>query len=219
MRDPELVARAQRAATRLESAWEQWRALHGLAVAPGQPVVSYVGYSLKEPWGEPRVVIGIGADEAEYLAEFLDRDECAQRGQQGPPQQAQLPQAQQAQLPQAQLPQAQLPQAQLPQAQLPQAQLPQVPIRQMPIQQVPLQSGPLQSGPLQQVKLTESAPEGTGGSPSSALLGAPVPFGRGRQSADQARDLAGWTSGELPGQVNEQLASWPPSADQPPASA
>jgi hypothetical protein len=51
MRDPELVARAQRAATRLESAWEQWRALHGLAVAPGQPVVSYVGYSLKEPLG------------------------------------------------------------------------------------------------------------------------------------------------------------------------
>src|SRR5436305_11214800 len=110
MRDPVLVARAQRAATRLESAWEQWRALHGLAVAPGQPVVSDVGYSLKEPWGEPRVVIGIDADEAEYLAEFLDRDECAQRGQQVPPQQAQLPQAQ-----------------------LPQAQLPQVPIRQMPI--------------------------------------------------------------------------------------
>jgi len=42
----------------------------------------------------------------------------------------------------------------------------------------------LQSGPLQQVKLTESAPEGTGEYPSSALLGAPVPFGRGRQSAD-----------------------------------
>ena len=185
MRDPELVARAQRAATRLESAWEQWRALHGLAVAPGQPVVSYVGYSLKEPWGEPRVVIGIDADEAEYLAEFLDRDECAQRGQQVPPQQAQLPQAT---------------------------------IQQMPIQ-VPLQSGPLQSGPLQQVKLTESAPEGTGEYPSSALLGASVPFGRGRQSADQARDLAGWISGELPGQVNEQLTSWPPSADQPPASA
>ena len=81
MRDPELVARAQRAATRLESAWEQWRALHGLAVAPAQPVVSYVGYSLKEPWGEPRVVIGIDADEAEYLAEFLDRDEFAQRVQ------------------------------------------------------------------------------------------------------------------------------------------
>jgi hypothetical protein len=181
MRNPELVARAQRAATRLDSALEQWRALHGLAVAPGQPVVSYVGYSLKEPWGEPRVVIGIDADEAEYLAEFLDRDECAQRGPQVPPQQAQLP--------------------------------------QVPLQQVPLQSGPLQSGPLQQVKLTESAPEGTGEYPSSALLGAPVPFGRGRQPADQARDLAGWTSGELPGQVNEQFASWPPGADQPPASA
>ena len=88
MRDPELVARAQRAATRLESAWEQWRALHGLAVAPGQPVVSYVGYSLKEPWGEPRVVIGIDADEGEYLAEFPDRDECARRGEQVTPQQA-----------------------------------------------------------------------------------------------------------------------------------
>jgi len=72
---------------------------------------------------------------------------------------------------------------------------------------------------LQQVKLTESAPEGTGEYPSSALLGAPVSLGHSRQSADQARDLAGWTSGELPGQVNEQLASWPPSADQPPASA
>src|SRR5271169_4608984 len=83
MRDPELVARAQRAATRLESAWEQWRALHGLAVAPAQPVVSYVGYSLNEPWGEPRVVIGIDADEAEFLAEFLDRDECARRAEPG----------------------------------------------------------------------------------------------------------------------------------------
>jgi hypothetical protein len=176
MRDPELVARAQRAATRLESAWEQWRALHGLAVAPGQPVVSYVGYSLKEPWGEPRVVIGIDADEAEYLAEFLDRDECAQRGQQVPSQQALLP-------------------------------------------QVPPQPGPLQSGPLHQVRLTESLPEGTGEYPSSALLGAPVSLGRGRQSADQARDMAGWTSGELPGQVSEQLASWPPGADQPTASA
>ena len=94
MRDPELVARAQRAATRLESAWEQWRALHGLAVAPGQPVVSYVG--------EPRVVIGIDADEAEYLAEFLDRDECAQRGQ-APLQQGRLPQV--PQVPLQQVPQ------------------------------------------------------------------------------------------------------------------
>jgi hypothetical protein len=78
MRDPELAARAQRAAKRLETAWEQWRALHGLAGAPGPPVVSYVGYSLEEPWGKARIVIGMDADEAGYLAEFLDRDECAQ---------------------------------------------------------------------------------------------------------------------------------------------
>ena len=79
MRDPELVARAERGARRLESAWENWRAQHGLATAPGQPIVSYVGYSLTEPWGEPRVVIGIDADEAEYLADFLDRDDGAHR--------------------------------------------------------------------------------------------------------------------------------------------
>ena len=79
--------------------------------------------------GESRIVIGIDADEAEYLAGLLDRDECAQRGQQVPP-----------------------------------------------------QPGPLPSGPLPQVKLTEPALEGTGEYPSSALLGAPVPFGRGRQS-------------------------------------
>ena len=135
--------------------------------------------------------VGIDADEAEYLAEFLDRDECAQRGQQVPSQQVQLPQAQ-----------------------LPRAQLPQVPLLQ-----VPPQPGPLQSGPLHQVRLTESLPEGTSEYPSSALLGAPVSLGRGRQSADQARDMAGWTSGELPGQLSEQLASWPPGADQPTASA
>jgi hypothetical protein len=46
-----------------------------------QPVVSYVSYSLNKPWGEPRVVLGIDADEAEYLADFLGRDECAQRVQ------------------------------------------------------------------------------------------------------------------------------------------
>jgi len=171
MRDPELVARAQRAAARLESAWEQWRALHGLAVAPGQPVVSYVGYSLKEPWGEPRVVIGIDADEAEYLAEFLDRDECAQRGQ--------------------------------------------VPLQQISLQAGSLQQVALQPGSLQPVSRSEPPPEGTGDYTSSALLSTPVSFGIGRKSPDQVRDvaaeLAGWTSGELPGQVAEQLAAWPPA--------
>ena len=35
-----------------------------------------------------------------------------------------------------------------------------------------------------------------------------------------AAELAGWTASELPGQVTEQLASWPPgmpsAADHPP---
>jgi hypothetical protein len=74
MRDPELVARAQRAAARLESAWERWRALQGLGETPAQPVVGYVGYALKEPWGQPRAVIGFSAEEAERLAELLERD-------------------------------------------------------------------------------------------------------------------------------------------------
>jgi len=56
IRDPESVARPQRAATRLESAREPWGALRGVAVVPGQPAVSHVGYSLKEPWGEPQIV-------------------------------------------------------------------------------------------------------------------------------------------------------------------
>ena len=49
MRDPGLVARAQRAAPRLESAWERWRALQGLAETPARPVVGYMGYALTEP--------------------------------------------------------------------------------------------------------------------------------------------------------------------------
>jgi hypothetical protein len=73
MRDPELVARAQQAAARLESAWERWRALQGLGETSAQPVVGYVGYALKEPWGQPRAVIGFSAEEAERLAELLER--------------------------------------------------------------------------------------------------------------------------------------------------
>ena len=92
------------------------------------------------------------------------------------------------------------------------AQAGKSPARHIPEGTLP---GPVRS----QGRVARSLPEGTGGYPSSALMGAPVSLGRGRQSADQARDLAGWTSGELPGQVSEQLASWPPGADQPPASA
>jgi hypothetical protein len=77
MRDPELMLRAQRAATELERAWDRWRTMHGLGTEPLPPVSSYVGYSLEEPWGQPRVVFGIAATEAEHLAALLDRHDCA----------------------------------------------------------------------------------------------------------------------------------------------
>jgi hypothetical protein len=76
MRDPDLVVRAQRAATALESAWCRWRNVHGLATDPPPAVSSYVGYSLDAPWGEGRIVFGVCAEEAEQLAEFLDRHDC-----------------------------------------------------------------------------------------------------------------------------------------------
>jgi hypothetical protein len=71
------MVRAQRAATELERAWDRWRTMHGLGTEPLPPVTSYVGYSLEEPWGQPRVVFGIAAAEAEHLAALLDRHDCA----------------------------------------------------------------------------------------------------------------------------------------------
>src|ERR1700728_2210737 len=77
MSDPELAARAQRAAVRLEQSWERWRRLRGLNTEKSQPISSYVGYSLVEPWGRPRVVCGVGAEEAEQLSALLENDERA----------------------------------------------------------------------------------------------------------------------------------------------
>jgi hypothetical protein len=77
VRDPDLIGRAQRAATQLERAWDRWRAMHGISQEPMPAVSSYVGYSLEEPWGEPRVVFGIEAGEAEQFAALLDRHDCA----------------------------------------------------------------------------------------------------------------------------------------------
>jgi hypothetical protein len=74
MGDPELVARAQAAAERLERSWDRWRRMHGLAAEQAQPVSSYVGYSLAEPWGRARVVFGVGAEEAEQLSALLEQD-------------------------------------------------------------------------------------------------------------------------------------------------
>jgi hypothetical protein len=76
MRDPDLVQRAERAANALERAWDRWRATHGFGPEPSPPVSSYVGYSLEEPWGQPRVVFGVGAEEAERLAALLDGHDC-----------------------------------------------------------------------------------------------------------------------------------------------
>jgi hypothetical protein len=76
MRDPDLVQRAEQAATALEQAWIRWRARHGLGTGPLPPVSSYVGYSVEEPWGQPRVVLGVEAAEAERLAAILDGHQC-----------------------------------------------------------------------------------------------------------------------------------------------
>ncbi|HEU5419787.1 MAG TPA: hypothetical protein VFV41_19015 [Streptosporangiaceae bacterium] len=50
--------------------------MHGLAADAPPPVSSYVGYSLDAPWGQPRVVLGLCAEEAEQLAVLLDRHDC-----------------------------------------------------------------------------------------------------------------------------------------------
>jgi hypothetical protein len=76
MRDPDLIVRAQRAATALESAWCHWRNVHGLTTEPAPTVSSYVGYSLDAPWGEARIVFGICAEEAEQLAVLLQGHDC-----------------------------------------------------------------------------------------------------------------------------------------------
>ena len=140
MRDPDLVARAGYAAARLEQAWERWRALHGLG-GSSDPLASYVGYSLKEPMGRPRVVIGVDAAEAEYFADFLESHECA--GLTSP---------------------------------------------------------------------ERVAMNGSGPLPASAtrvFQQAPAAPGRPHDPADPlAAELAGWASGELPGQASEQLATW-----------
>lgn len=52
--------------------------------APAQPVVGYVGHALKEPWGQPRAVIGFSADEAERLADFLEHGTGAGSSGTGP---------------------------------------------------------------------------------------------------------------------------------------
>ncbi|GII04278.1 hypothetical protein [Planobispora takensis] len=76
MRDPELVSCAQRAASELERAWAQWRAARGRhGDAGADSVASYVAHSIDHPWGRPRVVLGVDAEDARELAAFLQRQE------------------------------------------------------------------------------------------------------------------------------------------------
>jgi hypothetical protein len=76
MRDPELVSCAQRAASELERAWAQWRSARGRGAEAGADatagsVASYVAHSIDHPWGRPRVVLGVDAEEAQELAALL----------------------------------------------------------------------------------------------------------------------------------------------------
>ncbi|TDD58997.1 hypothetical protein E1293_46710 [Actinomadura darangshiensis] len=75
MRDPELVSCAQRAASELERAWSEWRCARGLAEQVSESVASYVAHSIDHPWGRPRVVLGLDADEARALAALLGRED------------------------------------------------------------------------------------------------------------------------------------------------
>jgi hypothetical protein len=74
VRDPELVSCAQRAASELERAWSQWRHSRGLVEEVSESVASYVAHSIDHPWGRPRVVLGLDADEARALAALLTKE-------------------------------------------------------------------------------------------------------------------------------------------------
>jgi hypothetical protein len=74
MRDPELVSCAQRAATELERAWADWRSSRGRDGAPAESVASYVAHSIDHPWGRPRVVLGLDAEDAHELAALLRQE-------------------------------------------------------------------------------------------------------------------------------------------------
>ncbi len=79
MRDPELVSCAQRAAAELERAWAHWRAARGRnGDAGAESVASYVAHSIDHPWGRPRVVLGLDAEDARELAALLQKLEVGE---------------------------------------------------------------------------------------------------------------------------------------------
>jgi hypothetical protein len=50
-----------------------------LAEQVSESVASYVAHSIDHPWGRPRVVLGLDADEARALAALLGKEETVQR--------------------------------------------------------------------------------------------------------------------------------------------
>ena len=186
MRDPELVTRARYAAARLEQVWDRWRTLHGLG-GTVDPLASYVGYSLKEPMGQPRVVIGLDAAEAEYFADFLEHHECGGRAQ------AEAPSANDT-------------------ARQP-AALSALAPRDAPLKLVARAADSAERGGLASAErggLASAAPSAV--AVAHAFHQAPVGNGRPQGPPQDAPDviaaeLAGWASGELPGQASEQFAA------------
>ncbi len=191
MRDPELAARAGQAATRLEQAWERWRALHGLA-GSSDLLASYVGYSLKEPMGRPRVVIGVDATEAEYFADLLESHDCAAVAQEKP-----RP-ANSSAHPRVNG----------------KARRPRDMASEPMVRGDPADQGHL--GPAGAERPALTAPASSPGSMTRALPQAPVDVGRPPGPPDPlAAELAGWTAGELPGQASQQLANWAAAESAP----
>ena len=204
MRDPELVARAGYAAARLEQAWERWRALHGLA-GSSDPLASYVGYSLKEPMGQPRVVLGFDAAEAEYFADFLENHECA--GLVPPESYLVSGPAQRAVNGSGPLPRDVAPE-------------PLVRPRDVPSEPMARLADTAEpaavTGPASAERAMMSGP-GTALTPAArGYHQAPASPGGAQDPPDPiAAELAGWASGELPGQASEHLASWAAAESAP----
>jgi hypothetical protein len=240
MGDPELVARAQRAAVRLERSWDRWRRMHGLAAEQAQPVSSYVGYSLAEPWGRPRVVFGVGAEEAERLSDLLEQEGADPRYDQGllwePEPQGQLrdytvngvqPSARAAQNGHAE-PAERAAAGDWAQGRQPEPAAPGDWTQDRSTDaaaagswaQAPTAEPAAAAGWTHGRRIPEPAAPGEWAPGHPALQQAsaaeaadpPEPNGAGSLSAD----MAGWTSGELPGQASAGLAAWPqPGMPQP----
>jgi hypothetical protein len=183
MRDPEMAARAGYAAARLEQAWQRWRARHGLG-GPSDPLASYVGYSQKEPMGQPRVVIGVDAAEAEYFADFLESHECAGVARIGPQPVDGMPHLSAGGS----------------------APAP----RDVPSELTVCMADAADPGALTGAE--RAVMTGPGPWPASATRDfhqfPVVPDHPHGPSDPLAAELAGWMSGELPGQASEQLATW-----------